>query len=299
MATRADIESTYNYMDRLWRASLGDHADITCAYFDGNYSKTLEQAQRDKYDRILALTEFRPGDRVLDVGCGWGGFLCEVRQRGGIGKGLTLSTRQAHVCRAAALDVDMCDWNDYRSPEGAYDVIASVGAFEHFCSKTDYVAGNQMAIYRRFFARCHHMLAKGRSLFLQSMTWGKKVPDPRTISVRAPRGSDDYLLGVVERFYPGSWLADSAEQIIRAAEEWFSVDWVSNGRLDYIETMTRWGEQTHTLRPGKIVPTLALLCRAAMDEDYRYRIELLRHGYNRECFVREVMDHYRMVLHRR
>jgi cyclopropane-fatty-acyl-phospholipid synthase len=47
MATRNEIEATYTYMDSLWRALLGDGADITCELFDGDYSKSLEQAQRD------------------------------------------------------------------------------------------------------------------------------------------------------------------------------------------------------------------------------------------------------------
>jgi cyclopropane fatty-acyl-phospholipid synthase-like methyltransferase len=49
MATRAEIEETYNYMDEIFRESFGEHADLSCAFFDGDLGKTLEQAQRDKH----------------------------------------------------------------------------------------------------------------------------------------------------------------------------------------------------------------------------------------------------------
>ena len=94
MATGRQIEATYDYLDEVWRLSLGDRADITCAFFDGDYGKTLERAQADKHRYILDGVRFRPGMRVLDVGCGWGGLLDTVRRRGGTGVGLTLSPRQ-------------------------------------------------------------------------------------------------------------------------------------------------------------------------------------------------------------
>ena len=53
VATRLDIDNTYGYLDELWRLSLGDGADITCPLYDGDFSKSLDQAQRDKHHYIL------------------------------------------------------------------------------------------------------------------------------------------------------------------------------------------------------------------------------------------------------
>ena len=296
MATRANIEATYDYMDRLWRASLGDAADITCALFAGDYSKTLERAQSDKHDLIWALCRIEPGHRLLDVGCGWGGLLREVRRRGAVGRGLTLASRQAAACRAAQLDVDLCDWKDFDAPDGSFDAIVSVGAFEHFASKDDFVAGDQIAVYRRFFESCHRLLRANGRMFLQTMTWGARAPDPQRVSAGAPRGSDEYIVGVLQRFYPGSWLPAGLDQILVAASPWFTPVWVSNGRRDYIETMSRWGAKIFAWKMSKVLPAAELLLRAAADRDLRYRLETLRHGYNRECFRRGIMDHYRMAL---
>lgn len=157
MATREQIEATYNYMDELWRLSLGDHADITAAFFDGDFRKSLDQAQADKYDWILSSTGFRAGNRVLDIGCGWGGLLLAVRKRGGIGKGLTLSTKQAENCWRAGLDVELCDWKAFDAPARSFDIVTSVGAFEHFCSMEEYRAGKQDEVYSRFFELCHRV----------------------------------------------------------------------------------------------------------------------------------------------
>lgn len=296
MATRSEIDATYNYMDRLWRASLGDGADITCALFDGDYAKSLDQAQRDKHDLICTLCGIQRGHHVLDIGCGWGGFLRDVRLRGAIGKGLTLSSAQAVACRAAKLDVDLCDWRDFDSGDGSFDAIASVGAFEHFASKEDFIAGEQGAVYRCFFERCRHLLKPNGRMFLQTMTWGTRVPHPKRLSVDATPGSDEYIVAVLQRFYPGSWLPSGLDQILLAASPWFRRIWVSNGRQDYIETMSRWGAKIFAWKMSKIVPAVQLLLRAAADRDLRFRLESLRHGYNRECFRRGIMDHYRIAF---
>lgn len=71
MATDDQIASTYDYMDRIWRLSLGDYDDITAALFDGDYSKSLEQAQRDKHDYILRqLGLFQDGASSTSVAGG-------------------------------------------------------------------------------------------------------------------------------------------------------------------------------------------------------------------------------------
>ena len=83
MATRQEIEETYNYMDEICRLSLGESADITCAMYNGDYSKTLEQAVKDKHEYILNGINFKAASRVLDIGCGWGPILKVLKDRGG------------------------------------------------------------------------------------------------------------------------------------------------------------------------------------------------------------------------
>ena len=75
-------------MDEIFRLSFGEHADLTCAMFHGDFSKTLAQAQRDKHEYILEGIGFKPGMRVLDIGSGFGPMLKAVQERSGQGIGL-------------------------------------------------------------------------------------------------------------------------------------------------------------------------------------------------------------------
>lgn len=299
MATRAEIDATYNYMDEVWRLSLGEHADISGAMYDGDFTKSLEQAQRDKHDYILEHTKFKPGSKVLDIGCGWGPFLRRVADRGGHGIGITLSSKQAAACQRNGLEVHIYDWKNLTAETyGRFDCISSVGAFEHFCSEQEHLEGKQEIIYQRFFEICHDLLPKDGRMFLQTMTWGKKVPDSASITLDAKKGSDAYILGVIRKYYPGSWLPVGLDQIASTASPLFKIISANSGRLDYIETVTQWGKRINRMSVRKLVALVRTSRYFLTDRDFRYKVENVMHSYNQECFRRELMDHQRIVLER-
>ncbi len=296
MAKQQEMEATYNYMDDIFRLSLGEAGDITCAMYNGDFSKTLAQAQNDKHDYILNALNFHVGSRILDIGCGWGPILKAAKESGGYGIGITLSTKQAESCRRNGLEAYVKDWKDISVETfGKFDGVVSLGAFEHFCSIEEYLAGKQEQIYQDFFKLCHDLLPEGGRLYLQTMLWGKNALEPEDISLNASKGSNEYILAVLGKFYPGSWLPSGEEQLIRIAEPYFSVVSLNNGRRDYIETTRQWGV---IWKPSlsKMIAAFKLLPYFVRDKDFRYRLESLRHGYNRECFIREVMDHQRIVF---
>lgn len=296
MATLEQIEATYDYLDDIVRVDMGDYGEVTCALYNGDFSKTLEQAQRDKHDYMLEGIGFVKGFRVLDVGCGWGPFLKTVKDKGGRGVGLTLSPKQARACTRNGLDVYLQDWKAIDvATFGTFDGIVSVGAFEHFCSVDEYLAGQQEHVYDAFFSLCRRVLRPGGRLYLQTMMWGKNAPAHSAFSLHAKKGSNEYILAVLEKAYPGSWLPAGEEQIERCAAPYFQLISRNNGRKDYIETMNQW-DRVWTWSPAKIIPALKMLPNVLTDHDFRYKLEALRNGYNRECFIREVMDHQRMVF---
>jgi len=178
---------------------------------------------------------------------------------------------------------------------GSFDGIVSVGAFEHFCPVDEYLAGEQERVYDRFFDLCRRLLPPGGRLYLQTMLWGKNAPAYPDISLHARKGSNEYILAVLEKAYPGSWLPAGEEQVVRCAAPYFRVVSRNNGRKDYIETMNQW-DRVWTWGPTKVLPALKLLPYFLTDHDFRYKIESLRNGYNKQCFIREVMDHQRMVF---
>ena len=300
MASQAEITATYDYLDEFWRATFGENPDITAALYDGDYSKSLDQAQWDKHTYILDALRVGVNSRLLDIGCGWGGLLQRVKARGARGVGLTLSPRQAESCRRTGLDVRLCDWKTAsRETLGPFDAVACVGAFEHFCSEDEYLAGRQETIYRDFFRLCAELLSAGGRIFLQTMLWGRGVPDPSRISLDAPAYSDEHVLGLLRKFFPGSWLPSSVAQILSAAQPSFAIVSTKDGRLDYIETMNQWAKRARPVRVKQLVAALRIGARVITDRSMYHRLQSMYRSSNQECFRRELMHHQRIVLEKR
>src|SRR5881275_478046 len=92
------------------------------------------------------------------------------------------------------LEAYVKDWKDVSVDTfGRFDGIVSVGAFEHFCSVEEYVAGKQDQIYDHFFRLCHDLLPPGGRLYLQTMMLGRNAPTIQNISLQAQKGSNEYI----------------------------------------------------------------------------------------------------------
>ena len=217
MANRADLEFTYSLIDRIFRLSLGELADFSGAKYDGDFSLSLEDAQRRKHDYIAEQIGIAPGRRLLDLGCGWGPLLNFVREQGGAGVGVTLSSAQARRAAATASTSTYSMSREVdRDTYGAFDAVASLGAFEHFCSPEDYRAGRQDDVYRDVFARAASVLPDGGRLYLQTMVFGRKMIPIDAVSIDAPRDSDAWYVALMQYQFPGSFLPFGAEQVIAA-----------------------------------------------------------------------------------
>ena len=296
MASRADIEFTYTSIDRIFRLSLGELADFSGAKYDGDFSLTLEQAQRRKHDYIAEQIGIGPGRRLLDLGCGWGALLNFSRERGGDGVGVALSSAQVAACRKHGLDVHLQDARSVDSDTyGPFDAVASLGAFEHFCSPDEYRAGRQEEIYRQLFANAASVLPHSGRFYLQTMVFGRNMIPLEEVDAHAPRGSDAWILYLLGCQFPGSWLPSGREQIARCAEPHFRLVDSSSGRLDYIETITQWGKRTGEPSLRKNLLKLRLLPRWLRSREFR---DAFTSGVsaNKICFERELLDHYRMVF---
>ena len=313
MATLKDIAYTYDDLDELWPLILDDpYAEITCAYYNGDYNKSLAQAQRDKHAWIFAGLNFKPGDRIIDIGCGWGPMLNAIREGRGEGVGLTLSPKQAESCRQNGLDVHLLDWKEMQPEQfGQFKGVISLGAFEHFCSFEEYLNGQQERVYADFFGLCHQLLVDGGVLYLQTMTWGKHLPWGDTkptfdeihhkyATVKAPKFSDEWVLGYIKAFFPGSWLPAGKAQIVRIAEPYFELITARDGRLDYIQTITEWMKAWHTPKPGKTWAKLKLLPNFVLGgRVYWQRMKSLEEKAAREVFIRHIFGHQRMFFRKR
>jgi cyclopropane-fatty-acyl-phospholipid synthase len=298
MADRNDIDFTYSLTDRVFRLSMGELADFSGAKYDGDFSLSLEQAQRRKHDYVAEQVGIAAGRRVLDLGCGWGPLLNFIRTRGGSGVGVTLSWAQEAACRRHGLDVRLLDARQVdRDTFGPFDAVASLGAFEHFCSPEEYQAGLQEEIYRGIFARVASVLPDGGRFYLQTMVFGRNMIPLDAVDVHAPRDSDAWYLALLGRQFPGSWLPMDREQIVRCSEPRFRLVASSNGRLDYIQTITEWGKRTGARSLRKSLLKLRLVPRWLTSSDFRLAFTS-GVSANKVCFERQLLDHHRLTFER-
>jgi cyclopropane-fatty-acyl-phospholipid synthase len=299
VASRKDIDFSYSLTDRVVRLSLGELADFSCAKYDGDFSMTLEQAQQRKHEYVAEQIGIEPRRRVLDLGCGWGGLLNYIRNRGATGVGVTLSEAQLASCRRHGLDVHLYDARQVTQDTfGPFDGAASLGAFEHFCSPDDYDAGRQEDIYRGLFANVAGLLPDNGRFYLQTMVFGRNMIPVEQIDRHARRDSDAWYLAMMSAAFPGSFLPFGQEQVVRCAEPHFRLVSSESGRLDYIETIRQWDERTEAWNPRMALLKLRLLPKWLTSADFRFA-HTSGVSSNSACFERELMDHYRLVFEKR
>jgi cyclopropane-fatty-acyl-phospholipid synthase len=301
VADQADLEFTYSLIDRIFRLSLGELADFSGAKYDGDFSLSLEDAQRRKHEYIAEQIGIGPGRRVLDLACGWGPLLNFIRDQGATGVGVTLSSAQVAACRRHGLDVHLHDAREVTDENfRPFDAVACVGGFEHFCSPDDYLAGRQEQIYRDAFARIASVLPDDGRFYMQSMVWGPNMLPVEQIDMDAlralpPRGTDEWILALLGRQFPGSWLPFGQEQLIRSAEPHLRLVASTSGRLDYIETISQWNRRIGAPSVKKALFKLQLLPRWLTSADFRLAFTS-GVSANKVCFERELLEHYRLVF---
>jgi cyclopropane-fatty-acyl-phospholipid synthase len=135
---RDAIQFHYDVSNQFYSLWLDPWMAYSCAYFS-HVDEGLATAQVNKFDHICRKLGLKPGDRLLDIGCGWGGLLIHaVKNYGAIGHGITLSTKQADLARERVSEAGLQDhiviWlQDYRelTATESYDAIVSVGMVEH------------------------------------------------------------------------------------------------------------------------------------------------------------------------
>jgi cyclopropane-fatty-acyl-phospholipid synthase len=233
---------------------------------------------------------------VLDLGCGWGPLLDFIRRRGGTGVGVTLSSAQAAACRRHGLDVRLEDAREVtREALGGFDAVASLGAFEHFCSPEQHAAGRQDDVYRDVLARIAALLPDGGRLYLQTMTFGRNMIPLEAVDLHAPRGSDPHVLALMTRQFPGSFLPSGRDQIVECARPWLRLVSSESGRLDYIQTIAEWRRRFAEPSLRKTLLKLQLVPRWLTSADFRAAFTS-GVSANSVCFERELLDHFRLVF---
>ena len=227
--SKRNVAHHYDLKDELYELFLDDDRQYSCAYFT-DPANSLEQAQTDKKAHIAAKLYLKPGQRVLDIGSGWGGMAIYLHQVAGVDvTGITLSEEQLKVARRRAEEAGVADHVrfeliDYRSVTGTFDRIVSVGMFEHVGAPH----------YVEFFAKCRELLAEDGVMLLHTIgKYGAAgAPDPFT---------DKYI-------FPG-YHVPSLSQMVSASEKvrLIASD-VETLRLHYAYTLRHWLDRTTKAR---------------------------------------------------
>lgn len=205
----------YDIGNDVFEAMLDTSMTYSCAYW--HRAATLEEAQRQKLDMICRKLELKPGERLLDIGAGWGGLARHAAEHYGVEVvGITVSEEQQKLARqrCAGLPVRI-ELMDYRDLDGRFDKLVSVGMFEHVGAKN----------YDRYFATAERVLEPDGLFLLHTI--GSHV---------TVRGQDPWLEKYI---FPNSQLPSAAE-ITTAVEGRFLVEDWHNFGPDYDRTLMAW-----------------------------------------------------------
>ncbi|MGB5664379.1 class I SAM-dependent methyltransferase [Eudoraea sp.] len=298
MAEQKDLDFTYSTIDKIFRLSMGETGDYSGAKYDGDFSMSLEEAQKVKHKFIADSLNITKGSKVLDMACGWAPFMNYIiHERGSESIGLTLSQGQAHACQKNGFNVLVKDCRYVKKEDfGIFDAITCIGGLEHFCSVKEWQAGKQEDVYRNFFKTLYDLLPVGGRFYMQTMTFSKNMIEFKELDVNAKKGSTAYVMALMVKQFPGSWLPYRPEMVIKCAKPGFKLISQSSGRLDYIETIAQWRKKFRKFHLKKYWLYLSLIPRYFSNMEFRHLVAIFKVSPNKVCFENEVMDHYRLVF---
>jgi cyclopropane-fatty-acyl-phospholipid synthase len=228
-AGQRNIHAHYDLGSEFYRRWLDATMTYSSALFSGDLTRSLEDAQVAKYERILGLLDPRPGSRILEIGCGWGGFAeYAARTRDCSVHGITISRRQLEFGLRRIRDAGLTErvaleFRDYRDLRGSYDHVVSIEMYE--------------AVGERFWPTYFRTLRerlkpRGRAV-VQAIT----IADERFDRYRS---STDFIQQFI---FPGGMLASPSVFRAQAERAGLAVHSAHAFGLDYAETLRRWNQR--------------------------------------------------------
>ncbi len=217
-----NISHHYDLGNEFYSLFLDKTMTYSCAYFNKE-DDSLEQAQLNKYEHISRKLLLKPGDSLLDIGCGWGGMLIYAAQKYGInGVGITLSKNQYEDADRKIKELGLESqikviYKDYRHLTGSFDKVVSIGMFEHVGKK-----------FIPVFIKKISVLLKKEGLGLL-----------HTIGKDTPSSGDPWTFKYI---FPGGYLPCLAEIVQEMGKTGFSILDVENLRWHYAKTLEYWVE---------------------------------------------------------
>jgi cyclopropane-fatty-acyl-phospholipid synthase len=226
-SARKNAEHTYNLTRELYERFLDEDRQYTMAYYRGDpEATTLEQAQMDKKAHLAAKMHLKPGMKVLDIGCGWGGFALYLNKMYDVEVlGVALAPDQIAFCKERAAELGVSDkvkfeLMDYRDVEGQFDRISSVGLLEHVGT----------VHYPQFFEHTQRLLKSDGVMI--SHCCGRAGP---------PGFTDAWTRKYI---FPGGYIPALSELVTQSELAGWQVMDVEAMRFHYSYTLEEWYNRT-------------------------------------------------------
>ena len=219
---KKDVSSHYDTGNDLFEIMLDKNMAYTCAYWQN--AESLDEAQDKKLDLICRKLDLKSGQRVLDIGCGWGSFMhYAAKNYGVICDGLTLSVEQAKLgedrCKNLPVRFILEDYREYQ-PDEPYDHVVSIGMLEHVGPDN----------YETYFKCAEKFLAENGIFLLHTI--GGNVSN--TVSDCDPW---------IRKYIFPNGVIPSISQLGKATEQRFNMEDLHNFGPDYDKTLVAWNER--------------------------------------------------------
>jgi cyclopropane-fatty-acyl-phospholipid synthase len=234
---RANIAYHYDVSNDFYRLFLDEEMVYSCAYFAEDHGD-IDRAQRDKLDMICRKLRLKPGERFLDIGCGWGALVCHaVRHYGVEAHGVTLAQEQLALAREKVERLGIADrvtfhFKDYRELDGTFDKIASIGMFEHV----------GLANHAAYFATINRLL-RPQGLYLHHTIARRAKTSDRRFGKVNPQAR-----AVIRYIFPGGELDHLGMSIANLERAGFEIHDVEGWREHYQRTTRLWWERLEARR---------------------------------------------------
>jgi cyclopropane-fatty-acyl-phospholipid synthase len=283
LGSRAIAETHYDLDHHLYENFLGPYNQYTCCFY--SQARTLEEAEVEKLEMVCNKLGLAEGDRVLDIGCGWGGFARYAAEtRGCRVTGISISKEQIayanEYCAGLPVDIIECDYRDLPQhfAPGHFDKAVIIGMLEHVGYRN----------YRRLFEIVHQAL-RDTGLFLLHT-----IGNNRVTTVVDPW---------IEKYIFRNSMAPAMTQLARSLEGLFVVqDWENYGHY-YAPTLAHWQQRfeanwpriaaIETARPfddrfRRMFNYYLLSCKAAFETEslHLWHLVMSKEGFNRAVYPR-------------
>ncbi len=229
---KENVHYHYDLSNAFYALFLDPEMVYSCAYFR-DWNNDLATAQHDKLDMICRKLRLKPGDRLLDIGCGWGALVCHAARHYGVDAvGVTLAEEQfayarEKVARLGLEDKVAIELRDYSKVDGHFDKIASIGMFEHV----------GVANYPAYFRTIHRLLNPGgfylhHSIAIRSAAW-ERLQKKKPATTNA----------ISRYIFPGGQLDHVGMSIANLERYGFEVHDVEAWREHYARTTRLWHDR--------------------------------------------------------